>query len=77
MLYVCITGYCFCVDEETGMMVSTTAVLKRDFHCNARISSPSNSPRSIEKCPDERKRRFITEFKALMTAKVDFSGWGG
>ncbi|XP_059488934.1 SPARC-related modular calcium-binding protein 1 isoform X2 [Neocloeon triangulifer] len=70
------TGYCFCVDEEDGKMEAGSLVLNSEPQCDTRQPSTSGAiARSSEKCTEDKKKRFLREFKALMGAKVDFSSW--
>jgi hypothetical protein len=63
------------VDEETGTIMNGSLVLKSVPQCNTRHANTGGASRLSDKCSEEKKRRFIAEFKALMGAKVDLANW--
>ncbi|XP_065351594.1 testican-3 isoform X2 [Cloeon dipterum] len=70
------TGYCFCVDEEDGKMQPGSIVLNSEPQCESRQSSSSiKSPSFMDKCNEEKKKRFIKNLKELMNNKIEYSSW--
>ncbi|CAB3369451.1 Hypothetical predicted protein [Cloeon dipterum] len=70
------TGYCFCVDEEDGKMQPGSIVLNSEPQCESRQSSSSiKTPSFMDKCNEEKKKRFIKNLKELMSNKIEYSSW--
>ncbi|GFG37680.1 hypothetical protein Cfor_12164, partial [Coptotermes formosanus] len=60
------TGYCWCVDEDSGKPIPGTSVKDQVPKCDA-IAAPM---RPIIGCPDPRKQTFLRELMDLMKKKM-------
>lgn len=60
------TGYCWCVDEDSGKPIPGTSVKDQVPKCDA-IAAPM---RPMNGCPDPRKQTFLRELMDLMKKKM-------
>ncbi|BES98093.1 Secreted protein acidic and rich in cysteine Ca Hypothetical protein region [Nesidiocoris tenuis] len=60
------TGYCWCVDEDSGKPIPGTSVKDPNPQCDA-VQPP---PRPMKGCPDEKKLTFLKDFMKHLNSSM-------